>query len=124
MNTFHETSVNMVAEGTRIEGQITFDHVSRVYGVLIGEVRAKNGSTLVLSETAVVEGNIDADTLMIDGYVHGNISAKTRVVISRTGRVIGNIKSPSLSLEFGGYFEGRCTMEPSSFTSNLTPTPA
>lgn len=107
----HETTINMVAEGTRIEGQVVFDHVSRVHGILVGEVRAKEGSTLILSETAVVEGNIEADTLMIDGYVHGDVQAKTRVVVSRTGRVVGNIKTPSLTLEFGAFFEGRCTME-------------
>lgn len=122
MSTLHETAINMVAEGTRIEGQVTFDHVSRVHGVLVGEVRAKDGSTLILSETAVVEGNIEADTLMVDGYVHGDIAAKAKVVISRTGRVVGNIKTPSLTLEFGAYFEGRCAMEglsPSSTDSKL-----
>ncbi len=109
--TWHETTVNIVAENTRIEGQVVFDHISRVHGVLVGEVRAKEGSTLVLAETAVVEGNIEADTLLIDGYVHGNVAAKSKVLISRTGRVVGNIKAPSIVMEFGSYFEGRCTMD-------------
>lgn len=119
--TWHETSINIVAEGTRIEGRVVFDHISRVHGVLIGEVRSNEGSTLVLSETAVVEGNIEADTLIIDGYVHGNVTAKTRVVISRTGRVVGNIKTASLTVEFGAYLEGRCTMNEQNLTSNLSP---
>jgi cytoskeletal protein CcmA (bactofilin family) len=51
---------------------------------------------------------------MIDGYVKGNISTKTRVVISKTGRVIGNIDTPSLILEFGAYFEGVCKMSGAS----------
>ena len=111
MSTFQETAVNMISENTRIEGQVIFDQISRVHGVLIGEVRAKDGSTLILSETAVVEGNIEADTLIIDGYIHGNVFAKSRVVISRTGRIVGNVKTRSLVLEFGAYFEGRCSME-------------
>jgi cytoskeletal protein CcmA (bactofilin family) len=118
-----ETSVNMVAEGTRIEGKVTFDQVSRVHGVLVGEVRAREGSTLILSETAVVEGSVEADTLMVDGYVHGDIDARTRVVVSRTGRVVGNIKTPSLTLEFGAYFEGRCSME-NAITSGPSLRPA
>jgi len=111
MNNLNESAINIIAEGTKIEGKMTFDHISRVYGILLGEVSAKVGSTLVLSEAAVVEGNIDADVLMIDGYVRGDVIAKTRVIISRTGRVIGNIKTPSLILEFGAHFEGRCSME-------------
>ena len=121
MTTLQESGINIVAEGTRIEGKVVFDQISRVYGVLVGEVRAKDGSTLILSESAVVEGNIEADVLIVDGFVHGDIAAKTRVVISRTGRVVGNVKTASLSLEFGAYFEGRCVMPSPLFTSNPTP---
>jgi cytoskeletal protein CcmA (bactofilin family) len=124
-----ETAINILSEGTRIDGDVTFDQVARVHGVLHGKVKAKDGSTLILSETSVVEGDIDADTLMIDGYVLGEVRAKTRVVISRTGRVIGNIKTPSLSVEFGAFFEGRCLMESSAAqnegaTANFSPEPA
>jgi cytoskeletal protein CcmA (bactofilin family) len=121
MTAIQETHVNIVSEGTRIEGQVVFDQVSRVYGILVGEVRAKEGSTLILSESSIVEGNIEADTLVIDGYVQGDVVAKTRVVISKTGRVVGNIKAPSLVLEFGAYFEGRCAMQSQAATLNPTP---
>lgn len=113
MNFVNEGKINVVSEGTRIEGKVTFDHVSRVHGTLVGEVHATPGSTLILSETSVVEGNIQADTLMIDGFVRGDIVARTKVVVSGTGRVIGNIKAPSLIIDFGAYFEGQCAMEKS-----------
>ena len=111
MNTIQETGINMISEGTRIEGNITFDQVCRIHGILKGKVRSKPGSTLILSETGVIEGDIEADTLMIDGYVKGDIKTQTRVVVSKTGRVIGNIETPSLILEFGAYFEGACRMQ-------------
>jgi cytoskeletal protein CcmA (bactofilin family) len=111
MRNLNETSTNIVAEGTRIEGKAVFDHVTRFHGTLIGEAHAREGSTLVLAESSSVEGNVFADTLMIDGFVQGNVSARTRVVVSATGRVIGNIQTPSLKLEFGAYFEGSCNME-------------
>jgi len=114
--TVNESAINVVAEGTRIEGKVTFDHISRVHGVLVGEVFAKEGSTLILSESAMVEGEIRADTLLVDGYVHGDIHAEKQVIVSRTGRVVGNIQTKSLKLEFGAYFEGRCSMGP--VTSN------
>ena len=106
-----ETTINLVATDTRIEGTVTVEAVSRVNGVLIGKVVAKDGSTLILSETSVVEGEILADTLFIDGYVQGKIHAKTRVVISRTGRVIGEVNTPSLVIEAGAFLEGKCKME-------------
>ncbi len=118
MSSLKETQMNMISEGTRIEGEITFDQVSRIHGVLVGRVHSKSGSTLILSETGVVEGNIDADVLMINGYVRGDIKTKTRVFVSRTGRVIGNIETPSLVLEFGAYFEGACKMDGASVKKN------
>jgi cytoskeletal protein CcmA (bactofilin family) len=117
-NEISESAINIVAEGTRLEGKIDFDKISRVHGTLIGEIRAHPGSTLILSESAVVEGNIEADVLFIDGYVRGEIIAKTRTVISGTGRVVGSIKTPSLSVDFGAYFEGKCTMEKEQITAS------
>lgn len=127
----HETTVNIISEGTRLEGNILFDDISRVHGTLVGDVKAKDGSTLVLGETSVVEGNIHADVLLIDGYVRGDVTAKTRIVVSRTGRILGNIKTPSLTVEFGAYFEGSCAMDrperterPQPLTADLSPKPA
>jgi len=114
MKNLNETSVNIVSEGTRIEGKVVFDHVTRFHGTLIGEAHSREGSTLVLAESSAIEGDVFADTLMIDGFVQGNVTARTRVVVSGTGRVIGNILTPSLKLEFGAYFEGRCSTEQST----------
>ncbi|HTL11573.1 MAG TPA: polymer-forming cytoskeletal protein, partial [Bdellovibrionota bacterium] len=106
-----ETDINIVSEGTTIEGSVTFDKVARVFGVLKGDVKTRAGSLLVLGETGVIEGNVHADSLMIDGFVKGDIVADTRVTVSRTGRVSGNIRTPSLVVEFGAYVEGKCSME-------------
>ena len=106
----NEASINLIAESTRIEGKVTFDQISRFHGTLVGEAHACDGSTLILCESSVIEGDIHADTLMVDGYVQGNIHAKTRVIVSGSGRVIGNIETPSLKLEHGSHFEGCCTM--------------
>jgi cytoskeletal protein CcmA (bactofilin family) len=119
-----ESAINIIAEGTRIEGKITLDQVARIHGTLIGDVVAVPGSTLILSETALIEGNVQADTLMIDGFVRGDITASTKVRISGTGRVIGNIRTPSVTIDFGAFFEGRCSMEergPVTLNPSLTP---
>lgn len=111
MDLLSESAINIIAEGTRIEGTVAFDRVTRVHGTLSGRVSGAAGSTLVLAETALVEGDVDADTLIVDGYVRGDIRARTRVVLSRTARVVGNIRTRSLTIEFGAYFEGKSTME-------------
>ena len=105
--TIQETSINIISEGTRIEGEMTFHHVTRVHGTLSGKIHGSTGSTLILCENSIAEGDIDADTLFVDGYVKGNVRAKTKVVVSGTGRVLGNITAPILKIDFGAHFEGK-----------------
>ncbi|MEK6705490.1 MAG: polymer-forming cytoskeletal protein [Bdellovibrionota bacterium] len=102
-----ESDINFISEKTEIEGTISLDAIAKVYGTIKGEIRAKKGSIITLCETSMVEGNIFADTIIIEGFVRGEISASTKVVLSNSARVIGNIHTPCLKLEFGAYFEGR-----------------
>lgn len=106
-----ESTLNIIAEATRIEGKLVLADITRIHGIVNGEIHAENGSILILAGTSVVEGNVLGNSVIIDGYVRGDVEATTRVVISRTGRVIGNVKTPSLQLEFGAHFEGRCIMD-------------
>lgn len=105
-----ESTINIISEGTHLQGKLTFDQVSRIHGTLTGEINANEGSTLILAETSVVEGIIHAETLIVEGYVQGDIHATKKVFVSGTGRVIGNIQTPSLSMDFGAYFDGQCSM--------------
>jgi len=111
MNEINESEINIVSEKSVIIGRSCFDQVTRIHGTLKGEVESAAGSTLIVSETGAVEGNIRADTLIIDGFVQGDISATKRLRISNTGRVIGNIECPTVQIEFGAFFDGECKME-------------
>lgn len=116
----HESGINIVAEGSRFEGTLAFDQIARIHGVIIGQVRGTSGSTLIFTETASVEGDVSGDLVLVDGFIRGNIEAKTKVVISATGRVIGDIRTGSLQLDYGAYFEGRCAMDSPSSDSKVT----
>ena len=111
MHQVHETRLNIISETSRIEGKVIVDHVTRVHGIIKGDVEALPGSTLILCETSVLEGNVQAETLIVDGFIRGNVQAKVKVTLSRSSRVVGDIKAPSIVIEPGAYFEGRCLME-------------
>jgi len=113
-----ESAINIVSQGSELSGEMSFEETTRIHGILKGKVIAQAGSHLILAETAVVEGNIDADTLWIDGFVRGDITAKTLVVLSSTGRVVGNIRAKNVKFEFGSYFEGKCVTEGEPSTAN------
>jgi len=118
VNDIQETEINIISVHTEIKGKVVFDQTTRFYGDLEGDVEATQGSVLVLGETGRVQGNIIADTLLVDGYVKGDIEAETKVFISRTGRVQGNIKTPCLKMEFGSFFEGNSVMKETQKSSS------
>ena len=111
MNEISETAVNVISERTVVRGDVSFGHVTRFHGTIRGNVEAVPGSLLVLGEPSVVEGNVRADTLIVDGFVRGDVQARTRVVVTGTGRVLGNISAPVVKIEFGAFFQGSCRME-------------
>ena len=61
-------------------------------------------------EGAQVTAAIHAGVVVIGGTVHGNITAERKIEIHPTGRLYGNICTPSLVIEEGVIFEGSCTM--------------
>jgi cytoskeletal protein CcmA (bactofilin family) len=103
-------NVNLITAGSKFEGTVEFSDFTRFEGYIRGHLKGLPGSQLILGENGVVEGSVEGDTIIIDGFVRGDIAATTKVVISETGRVIGQIKAPSVAIKFGGYFDGKCEM--------------
>lgn len=103
--------VNLITAGSRFDGTVEFSSYTRFDGYIRGTLKGVAGSELVLGENGVVEGKIEGETVTIDGFVRGDIKASNKVVISETGRVIGEIRAPSVAIKFGGYFDGKCAME-------------
>jgi cytoskeletal protein CcmA (bactofilin family) len=62
-------------------------------------------------------------SIIIEGRVRGNVTAKRSVEIHRPGRVNGDINTPSLFVEKGVFFDGHCQMESGSSASDSPPPP-
>jgi cytoskeletal protein CcmA (bactofilin family) len=97
-----------LGEGTSFKGTLTFEGTVRIDGRLEGEIFTKD--TLVIGEGAEVSAAIHAGVVVISGTVHGNITAERKIDIHASGRLFGNISTPSLVIEEGVVFEGSCTM--------------
>ena len=102
-----ETEVTLFSQGSLIKGEVTFDRMTRLHGRVEGKVHGLAGSVIVIGETASVHGEIDGDEIIIDGFVHGDVHARTKVTVSECGRLIGNVISPKFEVKFGAHFQGR-----------------
>jgi cytoskeletal protein CcmA (bactofilin family) len=94
--------------GSHIEGNLHFEDTFRVDGRLTG--RVDSAGDLVVGEQGEVEGDIRVGRIFISGTVKGSVQAGQRVEITSRGRVTADLDTPSLMIEDGAFFEGRCSM--------------
>ena len=95
-------------KGSKFSGKLSFEGTVRVDGQVEGEVQSND--TLIIGESADVRANIQVNHVHISGRVEGDVVARSRIELSRSGRLIGNIRTPVLVIQEGGFFDGACTM--------------
>lgn len=94
----------VISVGAVITGNLSSQGEVHLDGTVHGNVRVH---TLVIGETAVIEGEISADTVRISGSIQGPTRAR-EVLVSRTARVRGDILHQLLSVEAGAAIDGHC----------------
>jgi cytoskeletal protein CcmA (bactofilin family) len=102
--------VSIIGQGTTIQGEVKSEGTIRIEGVVAGRIQC--GDTIVVQETGHVKADMVANQVVISGEVHGNVFAHERLEITPTGKVVGDITAPRISIAEGVLFEGKCTMKP------------
>lgn len=104
------SDITLVSPTTKIVGNLEVQHELHFYGQLLGEIRGAPGSTIHIKEGSLVEGKIIGDHLVIEGFVKGEVVAQQRTWITGQGKLVGNLKSPTLSIDPGAIFEAQVSM--------------
>lgn len=94
--------------GSRFEGKLNFDEMVRLDGFFTGEIQSSD--TLVVGETAVIEGQIQVGALVMSGKFTGGIKATTMVELRAPAQVDGSIETPCLKIEERVVFNGEIKM--------------
>lgn len=100
---------SLIAQGTRVEGDLLFSEGMRIDGEVLGDVRARaeQPSLLVISETAQVEGTLHADHVIINGTVVGPVHAAELLELQPKARVTGNVHYKALEMHQGAVIAGQ-----------------
>lgn len=99
---------SIIGEGSEFRGEFKVKDLLRIDGYFKGTILTKG--KVLIGRTGKVETDIQAGIVVVGGEVYGNILASKRVVLLTTSKVKGDIITPSLILEEGCIFEGRCTV--------------
>lgn len=97
-----------LAKGVYFKGVVTFDGTIRIDGRVEGEVHTTG--TLIVGEQATVKGILSVGTLMTSGKINGTVTATAKIQIQKPGVLIGDIRTPGISIEDGAHFHGMCDM--------------
>ena len=104
---------SLIGSGTTIEGNITFSGGLRIDGHVKGNVKATGTKpgTLVISEMAKVEGEIDVAHVVINGTVAGPVRGSEYVELLPKARVTGNVSYKSIEIHVGAIVMGQLQYE-------------
>ena len=100
---------SLIAQGTRIEGDVKFSEGLRVDGEVIGNISAlsEQSSILVISEAAVVQGEIHADHVIINGTVRGPVTARELLELQPKAMIEGDVAYRALEMHQGAVISGQ-----------------
>ena len=104
---------SLIGAGTLITGDVQFTGGLRVDGHVRGNIKAVGDKpgTLVLSELAKVEGEIDVGHIVINGMVAGPVRAKEYLELLPKARVTGDVCYKTIEIHVGAIVMGRLVHE-------------
>ena len=100
---------SLIAQGSCIEGNLTFTDGLRIDGAVIGDIRSAEGSAsiLVISESACVTGHIYADHVIINGRVIGPVHACELLELQPKAKIAGDVSYKALEMHQGAVISGQ-----------------
>jgi len=120
------TIESLIGTTTIIEGDVVFTGGLRIDGQVKGNVVASTGnpeanSTLVVSESARIEGEIRAAHVVVNGAVDGPIFVSEFLELQPKARVRGDVHYKTLEIHLGATIDGKLehTGTESAVRSNL-----
>lgn len=94
---------------SRFEGRLSFEGTVQIDGVFVGEV--VSDGTLIIGETAHLEGAINVGEAVVSGTVSGDIRVHGTLELRATGRMTGDLVVGTLITERGAFLDGTVKMQ-------------
>lgn len=110
-----DTIDTLIGQKAMFKGDLEFTGGLRVDGHIKGNVIARNdsNSTVVVSESGEIEGNITVPHVIINGTVNGNIKSGGRVELQSKAKISGDVHYKAVEMELGASINGSLVCEPS-----------
>ena len=90
------------------KGQLQFEKGVKLLGKFEGEISSEG--QLLVAEGATLTGDVKAGSVRVDGQIKGNLNAATKVQLSASARLEGDVQTQRLEVAEGAVLVGRCVV--------------
>jgi len=99
----------LIGKAARVHGDVEFQGGLHLDGQVRGNVRSdeSHDSTLSVSESGAIEGDVQVPNVVLNGRVKGDIHATERVVLGATAQVEGNVYYGVIEMTLGAQIIGK-----------------
>lgn len=101
-----------IADDIEITGSIKCTSNIQINGKLNGDLSCSGDA--VLGAAGNIKGNSSVSSITIMGQINGNVTAKDKIELKSTARVMGDIKAKRMVVEDGVAFVGKAEINPSA----------
>ena len=99
-----------IGKSVIIKGELTGSEDLTIEGQVEGKIELRQ-NVLTIGPNAKIKAQVFAKAVVIQGEVHGNVTATEKVDIRDAGSVDGDISAPRVAIADGAHFRGSIDMQ-------------
>ncbi len=99
-----------IGKSVIIKGELSGSEDLTIEGQIEGKIELKQ-NVLTIGPNARIKAQVFAKTVVVQGEVHGNVTASERVEIRDSGSVDGDLSAPRVAISDGAHFRGSIDMQ-------------
>ena len=115
-----ERDIVNIGKSVIIKGELSGSEDLTIEGQVEGKIELKQ-NVLTIGPNARIKAQVFAKTVVIQGEVHGNVTASERVEIKDSGSIDGDVSAPRVAISDGAHFRGSIDMQRSGQQQGAKP---
>lgn len=100
---------SIVGETVFINGNFECEEDVIVFGKIDGFI--KTNSNIYIKSTSIINADIKAKNVFIEGIVNGNIDCEEFVEVLSSAKLVGDVSTSVINIEKGAFFNGKCSIK-------------
>lgn len=103
-------NIGTIGKSVVIKGELSASEDLTIEGQVEGKIELKQ-NILTIGANGKIKASVFAKAVIVQGEVHGNITATEKVDIRDAGSVDGDLASPRVAIADGAHFRGSIDMQ-------------